>query len=203
VRLLYVTDRKAIGDERFARVLASLAGSREVSVSLRERDASDRETLDVAARSRSTLGPSIPLFLHRRLDLAVASGADGVQLPEDGVPLARARAAAPRGLRVGVSTHSPAAARAAIEAGADRVLLGPIFATPSKAAFGPPLSPRALDALPRLAEHGCEVFAIGGVDETRIDELAPWRDRITGVAAIRMVQEARDPRAVAEWIGAR
>jgi thiamine-phosphate pyrophosphorylase len=203
VRLLYVTDRGAIGDERFEWVLAALAGSPDVSVSLRERGTSDRETLDVAGRARRALGASVPLFLHRRLDLALAAGAVGVQLPEDGLPLARARSAAPRGLRVGVSTHSPDAAAAAIEGGADRVLLGPVFETPSKAAFGAPLGPRALRSLPRLSEHGCEVFVIGGIDEHRLDELEPWRDRISGVAAIRMVQEAPDPRAVAARIAAR
>jgi thiamine-phosphate pyrophosphorylase len=203
MRLLYVTDRVAIGDERLARVLGELARAPGVSVSVRERDVADREVLDVARLARRALGPAVSLFVHRRLDLAAAAGADGVQLPEDGLPLARARAAAPRGLRVGVSTHSPAAAAAAIDAGADRVLLGPIFATPSKAAFGAPLGPAALASLPPVAEHGCEVFAIGGVDEEKLEELEPWRDRISGVAAIRMVQDASDPGEVAARVAAR
>lgn len=198
-----MTDRAAIGDERFVRLLAALSGAPDLSVSLRERDASDREMLDRAIGARGALGPDVSLFVHRRLDVAAAAGVDGVQLPENGLPLARARAAAPRGLRIGISTHSPAAAAAAIEQGADRVLLGPIFATPSKAAFGPPLGAGALAALPPAAEHGCEVFAIGGIDEERIGELDPWRDRITGVAAIRMVQGAPDPAAVVARIAAR
>jgi thiamine-phosphate pyrophosphorylase len=200
VNVLYVTDRAAIGGERFLRVLADLAGASGVSVSLRERETPDREVLELAVAARRILGPGVPLFLHRRLDVAVAAGADGVQLPENGMSLARARAAAPRGLRIGVSTHSAAAAADAIAGGADRVVIGPIFSTPSKAEYGPPLGPAALAALPRTSEHGCEVLAIGGIDESRLDELAPWRDRITGVAAIRMLQEAADPRAVAARI---
>jgi thiamine-phosphate pyrophosphorylase len=203
VRLLYVTDRHAIGAERLLAVLAALADAPGLAVSLRERDAADREVLGLARAARERLGRNVSLFLHRRLDLALAAEADGVQLPEDGLPLARARAASPRGFRVGVSTHSPAAAAAAIDAGADRVLLGPIFDTPGKRAFGPPLGPSALAGLPLASEHPTEVFAIGGVDEARLEELEPWRDRISGVAAIRMIQEASDPRAVAARIAAR
>jgi thiamine-phosphate pyrophosphorylase len=203
VRLLYVTDRGAIGDERFRRLLYELADAPGLSVSLRERDATDRSVLELASAARETLGPRVPLFLHRRLDIAFAARADGVQLPENGLPLARVRAAAPRPLRVGISTHSAAAAAAAIDAGADRVLLGPIFQTPGKAAFGPPLGPSALEALPPAADHRSEVYAIGGIDESRIRELDRWRDRISGVAAIRWIQEAPDPRAVAARIAAR
>jgi thiamine-phosphate pyrophosphorylase len=203
VRLLYVTDRPAIGSDRLLAVLAALSDAAELAVSLREREASDRAVLALAGAARERLGPRVSLFLHRRLDLALAAAADGVQLPENGLSVARARAAAPRGLRIGVSTHSPAAAAAAIEGGADRVLLGPIFDTPGKRAFGPPLGAAALGELPRTREHGAEVFAIGGMEERRLDELEPWRDRISGVAAIRMVQEAPDPREVAARIAAR
>jgi len=203
VRLLYVTDRGAVGDERFRRLLSQLADAPGLSVSLRERGASDRAVLELATAARDMLGPRVSLFLHRRLDIAVAARADGVQVPENGLPLARVRTSAPRPLRVGISTHSAAGAAAAIDAGADRVLLGPIFATPGKAAFGPPLGPSALEGLPPAADHESEVYAIGGIDESRIQELDRWRDRITGIAAIRMIQEAPDPRGVTARVAAR
>ena len=108
MRLLYVTDRGAVGDERFRRLLSQLADAPGLSVSLRERGASDRAVLELAIAARDMLGPRVSLFLHRRLDIAFAARADGVQLPENGLPLARVRAAAPRPLRVGISTHSAA-----------------------------------------------------------------------------------------------
>jgi thiamine-phosphate pyrophosphorylase len=203
VRLLYVTDRSAIGGERLLALFSALAGAPGLSVGLREREAPDREVLELAGAARARLGAAVSLFVHRRLDLALAAGADGVQLPENGLPLSRARSAAPLGLRIGVSTHSPADARAAIDAGADRVLLGPVFDTPGKRAFGAPLGPAVLAGLPPISAHATEVFAIGGVDAERLSELEPWRDRISGVAAIRMLQDAPDPRAVAERVAAR
>jgi thiamine monophosphate synthase len=55
-------------------------------------------------------------------------------------------------------------------------------------------------ALPDPAGSRCKVFAIGGITEERLDALEPYRDRISGVAGIRLFQEASDPRGIAERI---
>jgi len=47
-----------------------------------------------------------------------------------------------------------------------------------------------------------DVFAIGGITEENIEELMPWRDRISGIAGIRIFQEAADAAAVAARITA-
>jgi thiamine-phosphate pyrophosphorylase len=196
VKLLYVTDRAAVGDDAFADILESLRGAAGLLVELRERGTADRETLGWAVVAREKLGPDVPLLVNRRLDVALAAGAAGVHLPADGLPVSRVRAASPRGMRVGASTHSPEEAVRAIEERADIVVLGPVFETPSKASYGAPLGTASLAALPPRRTHGTDVFAIGGVDESRLDDLARFGDRISGVAGIRLVQEARDPRAV-------
>ena len=203
MKLLYVTDRGAIGDDRFARVLQRLAGAPQLSVELRETTGTDRNKLGMARTVREQLGPGVPIYVHRRFDVALAAGAAGVHLPANGLPLSRVRAQTPRGFRVGVSTHSAREAGEAIAAGADLVVLGPIFDTPSKRAFGPALGAASLAALPPAQSHGCEVYAIGGISQERLPELDPYRDRISGVAAIRLFQECADPRAVAERIAAR
>lgn len=200
MKFLYVTDRPAIGDDAFAELLESLHGAEQLFVELRERGSTDREALRWAGIARERLGPSVPLLVNRRLDVALAAGADGVHLPADGLPVSRVRAASPRGMRVGASTHSTEAAVRAIEERADVVVIGPIFETPSKASFGAPLGTRSLEALPARRTHGAEVFAIGGIDESRLEELSRFGDRISGVAGIRVVQRARDPRAVVERI---
>jgi thiamine-phosphate pyrophosphorylase len=83
------------------------------------------------------------------------------------------------------------------------VLIGPIFATPSKAGFGPPLGAEVLGQLPPGSEHGAQVFAIGGIREEDVEALEPWRDRIAGVAGIRLFQDADDPGGVARRIALR
>ncbi len=202
MKALYVTERSAIGDVRFDATLASLRGTPGLAVELREKGEGDRDTLRRAESARERLGPDVPLFINARLDIALAARASGVHLPADGLPLTRVRAAAPRGFLVGVSTHSSAEALRAIEGGADLVVIGPVFDTPSKRAFGPPLGTEALEALPPREEHDADVYAIGGIGESELELLAAFRDRIAGVAAVRLFQESSDPRRVVERIGA-
>ncbi|MEO8431596.1 MAG: thiamine phosphate synthase [Acidobacteriota bacterium] len=197
MKALWVTDRRAVGDDRFASLLSDLAGLPGLAVELRERGSTDRVILGWAVRARAALGHGVRLSVNRRFDLALAAGAAGVHLPADGLPIERVRANTPRGFRIGVSTHSGRDAAAAIDAGADDVVVGPVFETSSKAGMGSPLGPRALAELPPLAAHGASVYAIGGISESNLDELDPWRDRISGVAAIRLFQESSDPRAAA------
>lgn len=192
---LYVTDRAAVGTRRLEEILGHLAGSEGLLVQLRESDCADSELLSRASRARQILG-STPLSINRRFDVALACGAQGVHLPASGLPVRRVKSNTPRGFRVGVSTHSAAEAMAAIEEGADVVVLGPIFDTPSKRAYGKPLGPAALTDLPPSSSHSAEVYAIGGMNLENVGQLLPFRAQIAGVAAVRLFQEASDPRAV-------
>jgi thiamine-phosphate pyrophosphorylase len=203
VKALYVTDREAIGGSRLGAILSALSGVPGVTVVLRESPPEDRERLANAREARARLGGAVPLLVHRRFDVALAAGADGVHLPSDGLPVAGVRAHAPRGFRVGVSTHTAAEAERAIADGADLVVIGPVFDTPSKRRYGPPLGPAVLADLPPKQGHGAEVYAIGGVDESNLDALAPYADRISGIAAVRLFQESADPRALAARLAAR
>lgn len=203
MKALYVTDRAAIGDERFIALLTELSGAPELSVELREKESDDRTCWTWARIARERLGAAVPILVNRRFDIAIAAGADGVQLPADGLPLRDVRAHTPRGFRVGVSAHSPEEAARAIDEGADVVVIGPVFDTPSKRRFGDPLGATALERLPLRSAHRAEVFAIGGIDEGAIEALAPYRDRISGIAGIRVFQDSPAPRAVVERIAAR
>jgi thiamine-phosphate pyrophosphorylase len=203
VKAVYVTDRRAAGDARLRETLAALSGAPGLSVQLREKDTADRDTLAWARLARKTLGAAVPLYVNGRFDIALSAGADGVHLPASGLPPARVRAAAPRDFRIGVSTHSAGEARKAIEGRADLVFLGPVFDTPSKRAYGAPLGTRVLGELPPLAEHACEVYAIGGISLENSGQLEPYRDRISGIAGIRLFQESPDPRGIVERIARR
>jgi thiamine-phosphate pyrophosphorylase len=200
MKALYVTDRRAAGDSRWKETLSALSDAPGLLVQLREKETPDRECLAWAKLARAALGSRVPLLVNRRFDIALAAGADGVHLPASGLPVPRVRAATPRGFRVGVSTHSPGEAAERIGEGADLVLIGPVFDTPSKRAYGPPLGEKALGELPERDTHSCEVFAIGGISEENLGRLDPYRDRIAGIAGIRLFQEASDPRAVLERI---
>lgn len=197
MKALWVTDRASCGDERFERLLAGFAGAPGLAVELREKDLSDSDYLAQARRARAALGSDVPLWVNRRFDVALAAGASGVHLPADALPVSRVKANTPRGFSVGVSTHSPEEAARAIQEGADVVIVGPIFDTPGKRAFGPPLTSAALDRLPPLSEHGSAVYAIGGISRENAGQIARRKDRVSGIAAIRLFQDSADPRAEA------
>lgn len=200
MKAIYVTDRASLSEGRFEEVLDALRGSPDLAVQLREKEIADGAYLKLAVRCREILR-STPLLVNGRFDVALAAGAAGVHLPESGLPLSRVRPHTPRGFRLGVSTHSAGGAARLIEEGADVVFVGPIFQTPSKT--GRPLGPSALGELPPQASHTSDVYAIGGITEQNLEELAPYRDRIAGIAAIRLFQESDDPRGSAKRIALR
>ena len=191
-RLYLITDEEIAGDEpRMEAALGALPPGL-AAVQLRARALSGRALLDRALRLRAlTHRHGAALLVNDRLDVALAAGADGAHLPVAGLPVAAARALAP-GLVLGASTHSLAEARAAQAAGADLVTFGPVFATPSKAAFGAPVGVPALaDAVKSLT---VPVFALGGIDETTAPSCLTVGARL---AAIRAILGAPDPAAAA------
>ncbi len=101
------------------------------------------------------------------------------------------------------ATDTAAVVELAERFGADLVVIGPIFDTPSKRAYGPPLGVEVLGRLPLLSDHSAEVYAIGGMDEAVLPQLEPYRERITGIAGIRIFQEAADAGAVLERLASR
>jgi thiamine-phosphate pyrophosphorylase len=114
----------------------------------------------------------------------MAVGADGVHLRVSSIPAREVRAvAAQRGLDdflIGVSTHSIAEAKMAEEGGADFIVCGPVYDTPSKREFGPPLG---LDVFAEIRDAvKIPVLAIGGINLSNYRE--PLRRGAAGIAAI-------------------
>jgi thiamine-phosphate pyrophosphorylase len=197
VKVMCITGDSTASEEKFDRFLSRLAPGRPDYFEVRDKEASDRAVTRLLQRAVESLAGS-RVLANARFDLALAAGAAGVILPEAGLPIAPVRRETPRGFVIGRSTHSAASAREAFEQGADLVLLGPIFETPSKARFGPPLSPKILEDLPEQPPEGTELFLVGGIDRSRLGDLAAFRGRFSGVAAIRAIEASDDPAAEVE-----
>ncbi len=132
------------------------------------------------------------ILVNDRLDVALAAGAAGVHLGETSLPAEAVaewrRIAGCPDFRIGVSCHSVEAARAAERAGADYIFFGPVFATPSKAAFGAPQGIERLREVSRAVR--IPVLAIGGV--TTENAHSCFAVGAAGMAAIRLFQESQD-----------
>jgi thiamine-phosphate pyrophosphorylase len=207
VVLCYVTDRHRLagtesGELRKALLLkieaAAVAGVDWIQI--REKDLSGRdcalltrEVLQSATKSHADRAARTRIIVNDRLDVALTEKADGVHLGEKSLPVAEAkRLVAEHGERndflIGVSCHSLEAARAAARDGADYLFFGPVFATPSKAAFAAPQGPERLATVCR--EVSIPVVAIGGV--TLVNASACFAAGTSGIAAIRLFQDAQD-----------
>jgi len=160
-------------------------------IQIREKDLEARALVELA---RFAVGETRPtaarVLVNDRLDVALAANAAGIHLGEKSLPLEMInewrRSAGRLDLLIGVSCHSLESARAAERDGADYIYFGPVFATPSKAAFG---APQGMERLREAcASVEIPVLAIGGVN------LENARACITagaaGIAAIRLFQDA-------------
>jgi thiamine-phosphate pyrophosphorylase len=192
--LTLVTDRRLLSAGRDLASLAAEAAAAGVDrVQVREKDLPDRDLRAmVGAVAAALAGRATDLVVNGRPDIAELAGAAGVQLPEDGLPVASVRRAFPR-LAIGASCHSVAAAVQAADAGATWIVLGPIFATPGK-------EHRVL-GLPALAEAaarvGIPVHAVGGV---RPDNARRAADAgAAGILAIRAFVDQPVAAAVAAF----
>jgi thiamine-phosphate pyrophosphorylase len=177
-----VTDRRLAPDLAGA-ARAALAGlpPRSVAVHLREKDLAGAALLALArALAAACHGAGQLLLVNDRADVALAAGADGVHLPSAGLPPAEARRLLGPARLVGVSCHGEDEVRRARDGGADYATFGPVFDTPSKRAYGPPVG---LAALGRAAALGLPLVALGGVDPSNAREAVAAG--ASGVAAIR------------------
>jgi thiamine-phosphate pyrophosphorylase len=199
----YVTDRKALGPQAALQSVSEkirFAATAGVDwVQIREKDLSARELLQLAQGVVQSGGARI--LVNDRLDVALAAGAAGVHLGRASVPAGDVvrwcRAGnAPQGFLIGVSCHSLEEVREAETAGADYAFFGPVFDTPSKRPFGAPQGIARLGEVCRAV--GIPVLAIGGVEEE--NAVSCIRAGASGVAAIRMFQEARNEKDLRDQI---
>ena len=187
-RLYFVTDRRqTAGRPLYDVVQAALDGGVR-AVQLREKDLEGGELYRLAARLRDlTARYAARLLINDRLDVALAAGADGVHLGQTSLPVSTARQLLGPGKLIGVSTHSPDEITAA--QGADFVVFGPVYFTPSKADYG---QPQGLARLRQAARHSpVPVFAIGGIQADRI--AAVRRAGAHGIALISALSAAAEP----------
>ena len=185
-----VTDRHQTGSRDLLAVVGEALQAGVRAVQLREKDLATRDMYDLAGKLLAmTREAGAALLINDRVDVAMALAADGVHLTRRSLPPGEARRLLGPEKLVGISCHSLAEVREAEDGGVDFVVLGPIFETPSKARFGPPLTTAILRQA--RATTSLPILAIGGINSMRIPEvMAAGAD---GVSAISAVMAAADP----------
>lgn len=165
-------------------------------VQLRMKDAGDEEILAEGSRFARAAGEHGALFiLNDRPDLVTATGADGVHVGQDDMPVADARALLGPDRLIGLSTHDPQQLDDAAGAPLDYIGVGPVHATPTK----PGRRAVGLELVRYAARHATvPFFAIGGVAPANVD--AVWEAGARRVAVVRALTEAPDPALTARML---
>jgi thiamine-phosphate pyrophosphorylase len=195
--LCLITDRSQTQGRDLLWVLEQALDGGVKAVQLREKDLGGKELFELAEKSRRLCNRyNARLLINDRIDVALAVEADGAQLGKTSIPIESARNLLGPEKLIGASVHALTEATEAERSGADFILFGPVYFTPSKAAYGPP---QGLTALKQIVEKiSSPIYAIGGIKPQNIEETQ--RTGIRGVALISAILNSDNPRAAARRI---
>jgi thiamine-phosphate pyrophosphorylase len=182
-KLYFITDLRPETE----RVVEAVLQNGVDLVQLRDRQTSDTALVAASRRLAGLCRRHGALFVvNDRPDLAVESGADGVHVGQEDMPVDEVRAIVGSQRLIGLSTHS----REQIDAaeGADYISVGPVWETPTKE--GRPAV--GLDLVSDAAKRSrTPFFAIGGIDVARVAEVVGAG--ATRIAVVRVLRDAPDP----------
>lgn len=185
-KLYLITDRK-LCKKPFLEVIESACKAGVKAIQLREKDLNSRELLELAKKVRKiTSKYTCKLFINDRADIAKLVNADGLQIPENGLPAKVSRKLLPNKL-IGISCHSLKSTLQAEKDGADFILFGSIFKKKGKH------EPQGLENLKIICKRvKIPVFAVGGINHENAKLCIS--SGAFGVAAISAIMGAVDVR---------
>ncbi len=177
----------------------AIAGGAD-TIQYRQKQASTLEMIETARAMKAVCSESGAVFIvNDRIDVAMASHADGVHLGQADFPIALARRILGVDVLIGGSAATIHEARHCLEQGADYIGFGPVFPTTSKDDAGPV---SGLIGLRKLkAAMDIPVIAIGGIDETNAADVIGAGAH--GIAVISCVCCRDDPEEAARRLCAR
>ena len=188
--LTLVTDRTLTRGRELTAAVAGCLAAGLPAVQAREKDLGAGELAVLCRRLRElTRDHGARLIVNDRVDVALAVEADAVQRTHASLPVDDIRRVAGGRLAIGASVHSLEDAIDAERRGADWLVFGPVYDTPSKRRWGPP---QGLERL-RTVARGVRVpvVAIGGITPERVREVRAAG--ATGVAAIAAILDTPSP----------
>ena len=197
LRVYALVDPEHAGGHDLTDLARQVALGGATLVQLRDKRSDTRPMVERARAIKAVLAPlGVPLLINDRVDVALASGADGVHVGQSDMVVEDARRLLGREAIIGLSIKTVAQAEAAPIELLDYVGIGGVFATSSKDNTAAPIGPAGLARIAAIFRRRAPTFplcGIAGIDATNAaDAIAAGAD---GVAVISALALARDPRA--------
>jgi thiamine-phosphate pyrophosphorylase len=156
-------------------------------VQLREKKLTARALFELTECAvKTTRGTATRVLVNDRADIAAGAGADGVHLTTQSLSVNAIRETFGENFLIGVSTHSLKEVREARDSGANFAVFGPVFPSPLKEKYGPPLGLEQLSEVARELPQ-FPVLALGGVSIENAEECL--RAGASGIAGISLFSE--------------
>jgi len=186
--LAFVTDRRVCRQRTLEEVVGAAVEGGADMVQLREKDLPAGEVLSLALKLKEVINGRALLFVNDRVDVALACGADGVQLGERGLPVKAARSITGGRLLIGRSVHTLESAVEAEQHGADFACAGSVFPTRTHG-FADAPGPAFIKGI--ASNLRIPVLAIGGVTSGNVASV--MEAGAAGCAVITAISLADDP----------
>ena len=190
--LLYaVTDRAWVGRQTLLEQIESALAGGVTLVQLREKRMSGEDLVREAREIRALCHRyGVPLILNDDADAALASGADGVHVGAEDLPVRSVRERVGQGMIVGATAKTVAQAQAAEAAGADYLGVGAVFPSPTKRNA---IRITAEELRTICASVSIPAVAIGGITRENLGELRGCG--MAGIAVVSAIFSAEDIQA--------
>lgn len=194
LRLYLVTDRSlSLGRTLEEIVTEAVAGGTTI-VQLREKDTPTGKFIELAQRLKKLLKPyGVPLIINDRIDVALATDADGVHIGQSDMPYDTARRLLGPDKIIGLSVENIDDLLKANELDVDYIGISPVFATPTKTDTAAPFGINGLKEAVRLSVH--PTVAIGGMNKDTAAEV--MQTGCDGIAVVSAISSAESPSAAA------
>ena len=193
-RLYFITDSTNYEKEEFLRRVESALKGGVTLVQIREKERTAREYLELAKEVHAlTLKNNVPLIIDDRLDIAMASDAEGVHLGQSDLPVNIARKIFGPDKIIGATAKTVEQAKEAYEQGADYLGVGAIFPTTTHVKTTLTSTATLSDIIKAVP---IPANAIGGLNKDNIDVLKGIP--IAGICVVSAIMKADDPQKAAE-----
>lgn len=193
--LYLVTDRSLSKGRQLEHIVEEAVKGGVTIVQLREKDISTSEFYEIACSLKSLLAPhNIPLIINDRLDIALASNADGLHIGQSDLPYEVVRNILGKDKIIGLSVETIEQAREANKLDVDYIGLSPVFSTNTKTDINTPLELKGIKEIASFTKH--QTVAIGGINKSNTEDII--KHGADGIAVVSAIVSSDCPKSAAE-----